>query len=61
MSRLNDYLRSRGISRRSLSRRTGLALVTISRLCEGRSQGRLDTWRLIAEKLGCRLEEILDD
>ena len=60
MPKLNDYLRSHGISRRALSKKTGLARVTISRLCEGRSQGRMDTWRLIAEKLGCRLEEILD-
>lgn len=59
MSKLNDYLRSRNISRRSLSKRTGLDLRTISRICEGRSKGSMDSWRLIANRLGCRLEDIV--
>lgn len=58
MTRLDSYLKKRGISRRSLARKTGLDLRTISRLCEGRSQGRLDTWRIIANHLNCSLEDI---
>lgn len=58
MTKLESYIRSRGISRIRLSKMAGLSLRTVSRLCEGRSQGRMDTWRLIAESLGCRLEDI---
>lgn len=61
MSRLHEYLRSRGISRRRLSKETGIDLRTISRLCTGRSGGRLDTWRAIAAHLGCRLSDIMDE
>ena len=61
MSRLDEYLKARGISRRHLSKETGIDLRTISRLCTGRSGGRLDTWRLIASRLGCKLSDIMED
>lgn len=60
MSKLNDYLRSHNVSRRSLSKRSGLDLRTISRICEGRSNGRMDTWRIIARALNCRIDDIMD-
>jgi DNA-binding Xre family transcriptional regulator len=59
MTRLGRYLEEHGISRYRLSKMTGIDIRTVSRLCEGRSGGRMDTWRLIAEKLGCQVSEIV--
>jgi len=60
MSRLDDYLKAHGISRRRLAQMTGLDLRTISRLCNQNSRGRMDTWRVIADALGCRIGDIVD-
>lgn len=60
MTKLQAKLRELGMSRSALSRATGIKLKTISALCEGRRGGRIDTWRLIAETLGCRLSDILE-
>ena len=60
MTRLQEHLNNRGMSRSALSRLTGIDLRTISALCEGRRGGRMDTWRLMARKLGCKLSDILE-
>lgn len=60
MTKLQEHLNSRGMSRSALSRLTGIQLKTISALCEGRRGGRMDTWRLIAQKLRCNLSDILE-
>lgn len=60
MTKLQRYLDSRGISRRALVRMTGIDLKTVSALAEGRRGGRVETWRLMASKLGCQLSEIME-
>ena len=60
MTRLQEHLDNRGMSRSALSRLTGIDLRTISALCEGRRGGRMDTWRLMARKLGCQLSDLLE-
>lgn len=60
MSKLNDYIKAHGISRRRLAQMTGLDIKTISRLCKRSSCGRIDTWRIIADALRCRMEDIVD-
>lgn len=60
MTRLQRKLDEMGMSRLALSRATGIGLKTISALCEGRRGGRMDTWRLIADTLGCRLSDIVE-
>jgi hypothetical protein len=32
----------------------------VFRLCNGQSNGRVDTWRAIVRALGCRLEDVVD-
>lgn len=59
MTRLQEYLDKVGVSRYELAKRTGMKLQTISALCVGRSGGRMDTWRLIAEALGCKVSDIV--
>lgn len=59
MTRLQEYLTKNGVSRYELSKRTGIKLQTISSLCTGKSGGRMDTWRLIAEALGCKVSDIV--
>lgn len=60
MTKLDSYLKQRGISRRSLSRKSGIDVRTVFRLCNGQSNGRVDTWRAIVRALGCRLEDVVD-
>lgn len=58
--RLISYLRSNGVSRGELSRRTGIAPKTISSICSGKRDGNMATWRAIARALGCTLDDIAE-
>ena len=60
MTKLEEYLKSNGISRWRLAKDAGLDIRTVSALCRGTSDGKLSTWRLIADTLGCKLSEIME-
>ena len=59
MTKLQEYLEAHGISRRQLSRDTGIALNTIRALCNGTREGNMWTWKEIARYLECKLDEIV--
>lgn len=59
MTRLQEYLDRVHVSRYELAKRTGIKLQTISAICNGRSGGRMDTWQLIADALGCKVSDIV--
>lgn len=58
MTRLDEWLKSHGVSRMQLARDAQIDLRTVSSLCEGRRDGNMATWREIARALGCTLDEI---
>lgn len=59
-TKLDEYLKSHGMSRNRLAQETGLDLRTISAICSGKHEGNLATWKLIAQTLGCKLDEIVE-
>lgn len=56
--RLERYLYDHGKTKAQLSRESGVALVTLYRICNGDNIGSLDTWNRIAAALGCTVSEI---
>lgn len=58
--RLDAYLKERKVSRSELSRRTGVAVKTISAICTGKRDGNMATWRAFARALGCKLDDIAE-
>lgn len=58
--RLDSYLRANKVSRSELSRRTGVAVKTVSAICSGKRDGNMATWRAFARALGCGLDDIVE-
>lgn len=58
MTRLDEWLKSHGVSRSELAREAQIDLRTVSALADGRRDGNMATWREIARALGCSLDEI---
>lgn len=59
-SRLKRFLEVRGKSAYWLQQQTGLAYNTIYRLLRSDNVGTIDTWRRIAEALGCKVDDIIN-
>lgn len=59
VSHLKKYLLAHGVSAYRLSKDTGLALNTVYGLMD-RDKGTIGTWQLIADALGCTIDEILN-
>jgi len=59
-SRLKRFLAVRGKSAYWLQKETGLAYNTIYRLMRSDNVGTIDTWRRIAEALGCKVDDIIN-
>lgn len=58
--KLDDYLKSHKVSRRSLASATGLDLRTVSAICTGKRSGNMATWLRIARALRCTIDDILE-
>ena len=59
-SRLKRFLQVKGNSAYWLQKETGLAYNTIYRLMRSDNVGTIDTWRRIAEALGCKVDDIIN-
>lgn len=57
--RLARMMEARGVSIRGLSRATGLSVSSVRRALRSASHGSVYTWILIADALGCRLDDIV--
>ena len=58
--KLDEYLKSHKVSRRSLAAATGLDLRTVSAICTGKRSGNMATWLRIARALRCTIDDILE-
>ncbi len=59
-SKLQMYLKERGISSYRLQKDTGLAYSTIYRLMKFDNVGTIDTWQRIADALRCTIDDIVN-
>lgn len=51
--------RRRGVTVAALAEMTGVNARTITALRSGKSEGNMATWRVIARRLGCTIDEIV--
>lgn len=58
-SMLHDYLACYNITQKSLAEASGCTEATISRLINGQHSGNIKIWLLIADTLGCLVEDLI--
>lgn len=58
-SALLSYLKRNGVSQRELSRRTGLDVDTVQRVCHGDGIGTMGTWMRIWKALNATPNDVL--
>ena len=52
---LKQAMRERGISKRQLSKTTGISYSTLTRILNEPNTGNMRTWKIICDALGCDL------
>lgn len=58
--RLNDLIRTRNITQRTLARRTGISITTINKYSNALSTPSAYNLKIIANALGCSTTELID-
>lgn len=56
---LKREMEQRGVTVAQLAKMTGINPRTITALRSGKSEGNMATWRVIARRLGCTIDEIV--
>lgn len=56
---LKREMEQRGVTVAQLAKMTGINARTITALRSGKSEGNMATWRVIARRLGCTIDEIV--
>lgn len=59
--RLREVMREKGWSAKRLSRESGVAYTTITRMLRGDLNGQLYTWSLVCETIGVSMDEVVRD
>ncbi len=59
--KLERYMSEHGVSKRSLSKKTGLCGNTITAIIRKDRSGMLDSWLKIADAMNCSIDDILCD
>lgn len=57
-ARLERYIYDHGFTKERLAEESGVNIGTIYRICSGESIGRIDTWNMIANAMGCTVSDI---